>query len=122
MPVPANVRCAANAAELTASLGEYVARVSAEAIAARGVFTLATSGGSLPKSLGDALQGVVDAGTDLRTEAWHVYYVDERVVALDHADSNHAATHAALYGKVRWRPARRCRGGCTLPAVLPASR
>jgi len=30
----------------------------------------------------------------------HVYYVDERVVPLDHADSNHRACNEALYSKV----------------------
>jgi 6-phosphogluconolactonase len=98
--LPANVRAPASTAELNVALGGYVADAARAAIAARGKFTVATSGGSLPKVLGEALQHVVDSGSDLQTELWHVFYVDERVVPLDHADSNHAATRAALYSKV----------------------
>ncbi len=103
MPYPSNVRCYSTAAEVNAALGEYVASAAASAVAARGRFVVATSGGSLPKSLGDALQLAVDAGKDLHTDKWHIFYVDERVVPLDHADSNHAATAGALYGRVRRR-------------------
>ena len=40
------------AEELTVSLAEHVAHVSAEAVKARGVFTVVLSGGSLIKMLG----------------------------------------------------------------------
>jgi 6-phosphogluconolactonase len=96
-----DVRCYTSAAAVNAALGKYVADAADAAIAARGRFVLATSGGSLPKSLGEALQAAVDGGRELATDKWHVFYVDERVVPLDHADSNHAATAAAVYNKVR---------------------
>jgi hypothetical protein len=101
MPLPPSVRCCADSAALNAALGEYVASAASAAVAARGRFTLATSGGSLPKALGEALQAAAAGGAELHTDKWEVFYVDERVVPLDHADSNHAATVAAVKGKVR---------------------
>lgn len=38
--------------------------------------------------------------THSQTSYRHIFYVDERVVPLDHPDSNHAACKAALYTKV----------------------
>lgn len=104
MMLPGNIKCFKSTSELNTALGAYVEKIATAAISARGRFVVATSGGSLPKNLGDALQLVVDGGKDLHTEKWHVFYVDERVVPVDHPDSNHAATAAVLYTKV----------GCTL--------
>ena len=81
---------------LDEALGTFIYRAADAAISSRGCFTLATSGGSLPKSLASALAWAAGAGLPLRTELWHVFYADERHVPLDHGDSNHAATLAAL--------------------------
>lgn len=99
---PANIRVAETAAALATELGRYIAGICDDAIAARGVFTVASSGGSLPKVLVDALKAAVQRGEDLRTEQWHVFYADERCVPLDDPDSNHAA-HAALFAQPWWK-------------------
>ena len=80
---------------LTKSLAEFVGKAQRESIDKRGKFTVALSGGSLPKLLG----GLVDA-SGIKWKNWHVYYVDERVVPLDHADSNHKACMDNLFSKV----------------------
>ena len=87
--------CATPAA-LDEALGTLIYRAADAAITARGSFALATSGGSFPKAFASALSWAAGAGLPLRTELWHVFYADERHVALDHGDSNHAATLAAL--------------------------
>jgi 6-phosphogluconolactonase len=124
--------CASPAA-LDEALGTFIYRSAEAAISARGAFILATSGGSFPKSLASALSWAVGAGLPLRTELWHVFYADERHVALDHCDSNHAATLAALrLPQPWWRaavhpiapalPLAECAAayGAELAAALPA--
>ncbi|EFN53186.1 hypothetical protein CHLNCDRAFT_36534 [Chlorella variabilis] len=77
-----------------AGLADYVAAAAAAAVAQRGAFTLALSGGSMVKSLA----GLVGR-EDVDFSKW-VLYVDERNVPLSSPDSNHAAAHAQLLRKV----------------------
>ena len=76
-------------------LADMVAAASAEAIAARGAFVVALSGGSLVK----ALAGLVGR-KDVDFSRWWVVFVDERVVPLSSPDSNYAGAHEALLRKV----------------------
>lgn len=62
-----------------------------QAIAERGQFVVALSGGSLPSNLISLVQ---DASVEF--DKWHVFFVDERYVALNHSDSNFLACSAAL--------------------------
>ena len=75
-------------------------------------FTIALSGGSLP----DMLSGLIGKA-DVKWKHWytpaiytcffgahfqadrHVFYADERIVPLDHPDSNHRLTMAKLFAK-----------------------
>jgi 6-phosphogluconolactonase len=83
----------------TQQLGEataaYVAELAAETIPARERFTVALSGGSLPKLLGPAL---VRQATDW--SAWHVFWADERCVPLTHPDSNYILAQQYLFDHV----------------------
>lgn len=97
--LPAGVRVFDTPDALSAALGAYVADAASAAVAARGAFVIALSGGSLPKLLAAALETAAGSGAALHTEAWHVFYADERVVPVDDADSNHAACAAALYSR-----------------------
>jgi len=76
-------------------LADAVARASAAAIAAKGSFMLAISGGSLVRSL-EALVG----RTDVDFSRWWIVFVDERVVPLSSPDSNYGAAAASLLRKV----------------------
>lgn len=89
-------------ADVAIELARYIAGLADEAIAQRGRFVVASSGGSLPKILIEALSAAVTRGEDLQTEKWIVFYADERVVPLDHADSNHSA-HSGLYSQSWWK-------------------
>ncbi|ETW02275.1 6-phosphogluconolactonase [Aphanomyces invadans] len=79
------------------SVAKLVADLSKNAIENSGRFTVALSGGSLPKILEKGLSSLKD-GVDF--SKWHVFFADERVVPLDHADSNYLACHDALFQHV----------------------
>ncbi|KAM3573886.1 hypothetical protein VYU27_004156 [Nannochloropsis oceanica] len=86
---------AADTETLKAVIAEHVAVSAKAAIADRGCYTLALSGGSMPGLLG-GLTSV--SGVD-----WTQVYVlfsDERCVSLDDADSNYKACSDALLSKL----------------------
>eukprot|EP00890_Picochlorum_soloecismus_P001665 jgi/Picsp_1/249/NSC_00248-R1_6-phosphogluconolactonase-like protein len=76
-------------------LAGLVAEASAKAIAEKGSFTIALSGGSLVKSL-SALVG----RTDVEFSKWIVLFSDERVVPLSSEDSNFKAASEEFLNKV----------------------
>ncbi|KAH8835393.1 hypothetical protein DL96DRAFT_1455327 [Flagelloscypha sp. PMI_526] len=80
---------------LVESLASFVAKTQKEAIDRKGRFTIALSGGSLPKQL----KGLI-GNSSIKWEKWHVFYADERVVPLDHPDSNHLLCTNELFSKV----------------------
>jgi len=80
---------------LSDSLAEYILKAQRESIDKRGRFTIAISGGSLPKTL-TAL--ITKSG--VKWDKWHIFYSDERVVPLDDPDSNHALAKGTLYSQV----------------------
>lgn len=91
----AKLVAAADADALKAIIAEHVAASAKAAIAQRGRYTLALSGGSMPGFL-VGLASVADVD-------WpHVYvlFSDERCVQLDDEDSNYKACSSALLGKL----------------------
>lgn len=81
--------------DVVRALAEYVAQAQKEAIEKKGRFTVALSGGSLPKNL----RGLIGMeGIDW--DKWQVYYADERAVPFDHEDSNHGLCVKEFYSKV----------------------
>ncbi len=85
--------------KLGAHVALYVAQIAAEAVAERGRFSVALSGGSLPKLLSPPL-----ANEPLRSQidwsAWHVFWADERYVSLDDVESNYYLAHNYLFEHV----------------------
>jgi len=85
--------------ELGEAAAAYVSRVSAQAITERGYFTVALSGGSLPKLLCSPL-----VAEPLRSQidwsGWHVFWADERCVPLTHPDSNYRLANEYLFEHV----------------------
>jgi 6-phosphogluconolactonase len=73
--------------------------LAAQAIAERGRFTVALSGGSTPKALFELL-----ATDEWRSRVdWsrtHLFWGDERFVPKDHADSNYRMANEALVSKI----------------------
>lgn len=86
-----DLRVSASKDELAAAVSRHTQALAAESIRERGIFTVAVSGGSLPASLAPLAK---DAA--VQWDKWHVLFVDERHVHLDHADSNYRATVQAL--------------------------
>lgn len=78
---------------------EFVVRLAAQAVAERGRFMVALSGGSLPKLVAPPL-----VAEPLRSQvdwpAWHVFWADERCVPLDAPDSNYRGAREVLFDQV----------------------
>ena len=76
-----------------------------DAIAARGRFSVALSGGATPLRFYSALASRIQAGAPGATAvAWdqvHVFFGDERAVPPDHPDSNYRAAHGLLLAHLR---------------------
>lgn len=84
--------------ELAFSLAKYTAELSDKCIRERGAFTVVLSGGSLVKSLRRLVESPYSKSVDWMK--WHVFWVDERVVPKDHADSNYKLAYDGFISKV----------------------
>jgi 6-phosphogluconolactonase len=73
---------------------ELTARAAREALAARGRFALALSGGSTPARYFELL-----ADADLPWRSVHVFFVDERIVPPDSMDSNYRLARERLLSR-----------------------
>jgi 6-phosphogluconolactonase len=71
--------------QLSQALDKYVEKLSIEAIKKHDRFTIAISGGSLPKLLSATLKH----NPRIDFAKWQIFFVDERCVPLDHEDSNY---------------------------------
>lgn len=80
----------ADGAAAAAGLAEDIASAANDAIASRGAFAIALSGGSAATAIA-SLKG---AATDF--SKWHVFFADERCVALDASASNYKACAESL--------------------------
>ncbi|KAI9814973.1 MAG: suppressor of los1-1 [Phylliscum demangeonii] len=72
---------------LADALREYVLSAQADGLKRHGVFKVAVSGGSLPKTLAQALLPA-KAGA-IQWDHWEIFFADERAVPLDDDDSNY---------------------------------
>jgi 6-phosphogluconolactonase len=81
---------------LSEGLNDYVQKLSQQAIASHGKFTVAISGGSLPKLLSKNLA----SNSSIDFSKWHVFFADERCVPLDHSDSNFLEVKHQLFDKL----------------------
>ncbi|MBN1993501.1 MAG: 6-phosphogluconolactonase [Anaerolineae bacterium] len=91
--------------QLSLAAAKHVARLSAQAVAARGRFTVALSGGSLIKLLGPAI--VAEPWRDrVDWSKWHVFWADERCVPLTNPESNYYLAQKYLLAYVNLPPAQ----------------
>src|ERR1041385_7749093 len=90
-----------NSQELARGAAEYFVARSAEAVAQKGNFTVALSGGSTPKVL---YQLLADENEPFRAQVpWartHFFWSDERHVPPDHPDSNYRMAYEAMLSRV----------------------
>jgi 6-phosphogluconolactonase len=89
--------------EIARRAADDVVRIAREAAAARGVFTIALSGGSTPKVL-YALLAEPPSLNSLPWDKMKVFFGDERHVAPGHPDSNFQMASDAMLSKVSLRP------------------
>lgn len=93
------LRIYAEAEALYAAAAQRWVELAARAIAARGKFHVALSGGRTPRALYELLATAPYAGR-IAWEKVHIYFGDERCVPPDHADSNYRLAREALLDHV----------------------
>jgi 6-phosphogluconolactonase len=94
----------ANGMEIARRAADDVVRIAREAAAARGVFTIALSGGSTPKVLYALLAEHPSLRNSLPWDKMKVFFGDERHVGPGHADSNFQMASDAMLSKAPLRP------------------
>lgn len=97
----ANLYAFPSISSLAPALRAYVIQCQEAGIARHGVFKVAVSGGSLPKTLAAALLSPSSSEADtVKWDKWEIFFADERAVPLDHEDSNYALLKAELLDKI----------------------
>jgi 6-phosphogluconolactonase len=95
---PLEVREVADPSGLCRAAADLIATTAAAAVAARGRFTLALSGGNTPRALYQLL--AAEYTTRLPWSASQLYFGDERCVPPIDADSNYRMTAEALLTRI----------------------
>jgi 6-phosphogluconolactonase len=99
-----------------------MAQVAARAVADRGRFTVALSGGSTPRRLYRLLSDVqASFRAQIPWERTHVFFGDERHVPPDHPESNYRMAHEALLAHVPAASVHRIQGEESDPARAAAA-
>ncbi|MGH3041061.1 MAG: 6-phosphogluconolactonase, partial [Gaiellaceae bacterium] len=80
---------------VAADLADFAAGWVAERSRGRSPFRIALTGGSTPKPVYERLSEL-----DLDWHSWHVWWSDERLLPLDHPDSNERLGRDALLSRV----------------------
>lgn len=78
----------ADSADVANAVGKYIIQKQDLALASSNVFKIAVSGGSLGKVLRKALIDNQELSGQVKWDKWEVYFSDERLVPLNHPDSN----------------------------------
>jgi 6-phosphogluconolactonase len=94
----------ANGMEIARRTADDVLRIAREAAAARGVFTIALSGGSTPKVLYALLAEHPSLRNSLPWDKMKVFFGDERHVGPGHPDSNFQMASDTMLSKAPLRP------------------
>jgi 6-phosphogluconolactonase len=99
---------AASKDELASHLSRTILRCAADAVRERGAFSVALSGGSLPSLLEGLGRSNDDTGVgiDPHFDKWHVVLADERMVPLEHPDSNLGELSRAALSKLPIPPSQ----------------
>ena len=94
----------ANGMEIARRAADDVVRIAGEAAGARGVFTIALSGGSTPKVLYALLAEQPALRNSLPWDKMKLFFGDERHVGPGHADSNFQMASDAMLSKAPLQP------------------
>lgn len=120
MPAAPDIRIAREGSEWAHEAAAFVHAVSEEAIASRGRFLLALSGGSTPKTL---YQTLASPEWKERFNWSHIFFLfgDERCVPPGHPQSNFAMAQTALFQPLSIHPDHVYRMKGELPDPLAAA-
>ncbi|KAL8223141.1 hypothetical protein R6Q57_020540 [Mikania cordata] len=80
------------------ALANYIADLSAKSVAAHGSFSVVISGGTLFDTTRKLLEPPYISSIDW--SKWLIFFLDERVVPLDHPDSNYKLAYDGFLSKV----------------------
>ncbi|CCH41667.1 hypothetical protein BN7_1208 [Wickerhamomyces ciferrii] len=83
------VYSAAESSEVANSVAQYIIKAQDEALSSKEYFDIAISGGSLGKVLKAGLVTNKELGSKIQWSKWRVFFSDERLVPLEHEDSNY---------------------------------
>lgn len=99
---PPNLYSFPGVSELAPALRQYVIAQQNTGIERHGNFRVAVSGGSLPKTLAQALlkKGNGSPEDTVNFSKWEIFFADERCVPLDHEDSNYKLLKDELLDKI----------------------
>lgn len=98
---PPNLLVFSTANALATNLRTYIVQSQNLALGRHDVFRVAVSGGSLPKTLAQALLAPPSSPEDtIKFDKWAIFFADERAVPLDHEDSNYRLLKAELLDKI----------------------
>jgi 6-phosphogluconolactonase len=92
-----------NVNALADTLRTYIIQCQNAGLHRHGVFKVAVSGGSLPKTLAQALLQEASNASDenkIQFSKWEIFFADERAVPLDHEDSNYGLLKKELLDKI----------------------
>lgn len=97
----ANLFAFPETAALAPALRAYVISCQNAGLTRHDAFKIGVSGGSLPKTLAQALLAPSSGPEDtVKWDKWEIFFADERVVPLDHEDSNYALLKSELLDKI----------------------
>ena len=71
------------------AVGKHILKIQDESLKSSPTFKIAVSGGSLGKVLKQCLIDNTSIAPNVKWDKWEVYFSDERMVPLDHPDSNY---------------------------------
>lgn len=74
---------------LSETLGKYILRIQNQVLLKQDKFNIAVSGGSLVQFLKNGLIDEAEVSNKINWDKWVIYFADERLVALNHDDSNY---------------------------------
>ena len=93
------IRILKNLDQVSATAAEEIIQIAKDAIEKRGVFRIALSGGSTPKTLYTKLSSD-DFKKQMSWKSTHFFWSDERTVPPDHPDSNYRMARETMFKHV----------------------
>src|SRR5262245_17142170 len=95
------IRILKNLEQVSSAAAEEVVQRAIDAVAARGVFRIALSGGSTPKTLYTKLASDQNLRKQMPWQHTNFFWSDERTVPPDHAESNYRMVQEAMFKQVQ---------------------